>query len=121
MSGVSTATSASRIFGPLFARHADDFIILVKGQRAGERVFAGIRRFLERQLKLVVNEQESKVASLSACTFLGFCFVRGKPRWSEAAFGEFKRRLRVNVRAASDRPRADARIIVSPFTKERAR
>jgi len=80
--------------GHRFARYADDFIILVKSQRAGERVFAGIGRFLERRLKLVVNEQKSKVASLSACTFLGFCFVRGKLRWSEAAFGEFKRRVR---------------------------
>jgi RNA-directed DNA polymerase len=49
--------------GHCFARYADDFIILVKSRRAGERVMASIKRFLERKLKLSVNQEKSKVAS----------------------------------------------------------
>jgi len=41
-----------------FARYADDFIILVKSQSAGERVMKSIRRFLEKILKLKVSEKQ---------------------------------------------------------------
>ena len=64
--------------GHQFVRYADDFIIMVKSQRAGERVFASIRKYLERELKLEVNEAKSKVARLNECTFLGFQIIREK-------------------------------------------
>ena len=80
--------------GHKFVRYADDFIILVRTQAAGERVFASIRKFLERELLLEVNETKSKVARLDECTFLGFQIVRGKIRWSEKAGKEFKRRIK---------------------------
>lgn len=41
--------------GHKFARYADDFIILVKSKRAGERVLLSIKRYLASKLKLVVN------------------------------------------------------------------
>ena len=81
--------------GHRFARYADDFIILVKSQRAGERVMKSICRFLEQRLKLSVNEKKSKVANVEDCSFLGFIFCRGKIRWSQKAFVEFKRRIRL--------------------------
>jgi RNA-directed DNA polymerase len=80
--------------GHRFARYADDFIILVKSQRSGERVLGSITRFLTRKLKLVVNETKSHVAPISQCTFLGFTVIRGKIRWADASFREFKRRLK---------------------------
>ena len=80
--------------GHHFVRYADDFIIMVKSQRAGERVFSSIRKFLERELKLEVNETKSKVAHLNECTFLGFQIVRGKIRWSQKSEKEFKRRIK---------------------------
>ncbi len=80
--------------GHLFVRYADDFIILVKSLQAGQRVMASIHRFLERKLCLTVNEKKSKVGSVEECGFLGFIFVRGKIRWSDKAFSEFKRRIR---------------------------
>jgi len=36
--------------GHRFARYADDFIILVKTQRAGERVMTSVTRFLQQKL-----------------------------------------------------------------------
>ena len=41
--------------GHRFVRYADDCNIYVCSQRAGERVMAGVERFLERRLKLKVN------------------------------------------------------------------
>jgi RNA-directed DNA polymerase len=81
--------------GHRFARYADDFIILVKSQRAGERVMLRITRFLERRLRLSVNERKSRVASVEECSFLGFTFRRGRIRWTEKAYREFKRRIRL--------------------------
>ncbi len=80
--------------GHRFVRYADDFLILVKSQRAGERVMTLIKRFIERKLKLKVNMAKSKVAKIDKTNFLGFTFKAGKIRWSDAAFKEFKRRIR---------------------------
>lgn len=76
-------------------RYADDFLILVRSQRAAERVMAGISRFIERNLKLKVNDNKSQVAKTDQTNFLGFTFKAGKIRWSDKAFAEFKRRAKI--------------------------
>jgi RNA-directed DNA polymerase len=81
--------------GHRFVRYADDFIIMVKSLSAGTRVMASIRRFLEQELRLTVNEKKSKVAPIEECGFLGFVFVHGKIRWSDKSFQEFKGRIRL--------------------------
>jgi hypothetical protein len=48
--------------GHRFVRYADDSNIYVRSRRAGERVLAWCRRFLERRLRLIVNESKSAVA-----------------------------------------------------------
>ena len=80
--------------GHRFTRYADDLLILVRSQRAGERVKTSITAHLGQRLKLPVNEQKSRVAPIDECTFLGFTFRKGKLRWSEAAFEDFKHRVR---------------------------
>jgi RNA-directed DNA polymerase len=80
--------------GHRFVRYADDFIILVKSQRAGERVMQSVQRFLERKLKLEVNQEKSQVALTNQTDFLGFTFRGTKIRWSDKAFREFKRRVK---------------------------
>jgi RNA-directed DNA polymerase len=77
-----------------FARYADDFVILVKSRRAGERVMAGITRFLEKKLRLKINQEKSKVAHTNEITFLGFAFAGAKIRWSDKAFKRFKQRIK---------------------------
>lgn len=77
-----------------FARYADDFVILVKSRRAGERVMRSITRFLEHRLKLKVNQEKSKVARTNEITFLGFALSGAKIRWSDKAFAKLKRRLK---------------------------
>lgn len=76
--------------GHRFVRYADDLLVLVKSERAGQRVKANLTAWLDRQLKLPVNQAKSQVAKIDACTFLGFTFRRNKLRWSERAFADFK-------------------------------
>jgi len=80
--------------GHRFARYADDLIVLVKSVRAGQRVKTRLTAYLDRRLKLPVNEQKSRVAPIDECVFLGFTFRRGKLRWSDAAFADFQHRIR---------------------------
>ena len=80
--------------GHRFVRYADDLLILVKSQRAGERVKESVTRFLTRKLKLVVNEQKSRVVKTNAAKFLGFNFRGTKLRWSDRAFEDFKHQVR---------------------------
>jgi hypothetical protein len=53
-------------------QHADDFIVLVKSRQAGERVMGSLKRFLERTLKLKINEEKSRVVTTNQATFFGF-------------------------------------------------
>jgi len=58
--------------GLAFCRYADDCNIYVGSGRAGERVMASTRAYLERALRLVVNEAKSKVARPGTRKFLGY-------------------------------------------------
>nr|WP_280860370.1 group II intron reverse transcriptase/maturase [Methylocaldum sp. RMAD-M] len=80
--------------GHRFVRYADDLLILVKSQRAGERVKDSVTRFLTGTLKLVVNEQKSRVVKTDQAKFLGFNFRGTKLRWGDRAFEDFKHNIR---------------------------
>jgi RNA-directed DNA polymerase len=80
--------------GHRFVRYADDMIILVKSERAAQRVMQSITRYLERTLKLKVNPAKSKVGPMSECSFLGFTIKGKKIRWSDKALAEFKHRVK---------------------------
>lgn len=80
--------------GHRFARYADDLLVLVRSVRAGQRVKASLTAFLDRRLRLPVNEHKSRVAPIEQCVFLGFTFRRGKLRWSDQAFEDFRHRVR---------------------------
>ena len=76
-----------------FVRYADDCNIYVKSQRAGERVKEGISTFIEKKLKLKVNEEKSAVGKPKARIFLGMSFYKSKdgiriyvPKKSKAHF-----------------------------------
>jgi RNA-directed DNA polymerase len=77
-----------------FVRYADDFIVLVRSRRTGERVMGSLKRFLERALKLRINREKSRVVPSNQVAFLGFTFRGTKIHWSEKAFREFKRRVK---------------------------
>ena len=55
-----------------FCRYAEDCNIYVRSPAAGERVMASVTRFLERRLRLRVNQQKSAVAPVAERKFLGY-------------------------------------------------
>jgi RNA-directed DNA polymerase len=80
--------------GHKFARYADDFVILAKSRRAGERIMQSVSRFLTHNLKLTVNVAKSVVAKTYRIMFLGYIFKGNRILWSVPVFREFKRRVR---------------------------
>ncbi|MGA3802255.1 group II intron reverse transcriptase/maturase [Pseudomonas fluorescens] len=58
--------------GHRFVRYADDANIYVRSRRAGERVMAGVERFLRQRLKLTLNREKSRVAGSWMCDYLGY-------------------------------------------------
>ena len=64
--------------GHRFCRYADDCNIYVRSQRAGERVKRSITCFIERRLKLKINEAKSAVARPAERKFLGFSMTSGR-------------------------------------------
>jgi RNA-directed DNA polymerase len=83
--------------GHRFVRYTDDCNIHVRSQKTGERVMAGIERFLEKRLKLKVNKAKSAVAKPSVRKFLRFSFTSELPprrRIAPPAIARFKARVR---------------------------
>jgi len=92
--------------GHRFVRYADDCNIYVRSQRAGERVMAGIEKFLTKRLKLRVNKAKSAVAKPSVRKFLGFSFTGGKVprrRIAPQVIARFKARVRELTRRTCGR------------------
>ena len=58
--------------GLAFVRYADDCNIYLRSEKAARRVMSSVTRFLERRLKLEVNEDKSAVDRPWNRTFLGF-------------------------------------------------
>jgi RNA-directed DNA polymerase len=58
--------------GHRFVRYADDAKVYVSSERAGRRVMASLTEFIERRLRLKVNEAKSAVARPEDRHFLGF-------------------------------------------------
>jgi len=85
--------------GHRFVRYADDCNIYVKSERAGRRVLGTLRKFLEKKLKLKVNEEKSKVCQSDQSKFLGFGILippsGARPRRviSPASLKRFKERV----------------------------
>lgn len=81
--------------GHRFARYADDFTIVVKSQRAGERVLRSISQYLQNRFKLVVNANKSRVVKTSDSQFPGFTFKAGRIQWHPKTLLKFKQRVRL--------------------------
>jgi len=60
--------------GHRFARYADDSNIYVRSERAAERVLISTQKFIEKRMRLKVNEEKSAVDLATRRRFLGFSF-----------------------------------------------
>ena len=80
--------------GHKFIRYADDLAIFVKSKRAGERVLASVSRYLERKLKVKVNQAKSKVSHVKDSSVLGFKIHGKKLKTLDCKVQSFKRELK---------------------------
>ena len=65
-----------------FVRYADDCIILVKSEKAANRVLTSVTKFIEKKLGLKVNAEKSKVTRPTKTKYLGFSFWKSpKGQW----------------------------------------
>lgn len=83
--------------GLKFVRYADDGNVYVKSERAGNRVMAGLTRWLSHKLKLKVNAGKSAVARPDTRKLLGYSFRTGRKAWcvvSPESVKRFKTRTR---------------------------
>jgi RNA-directed DNA polymerase len=63
--------------GHSFCRYADDCVIFVKSEKAAQRVYDSVVDFIERKLKLRINQSKSQITKHHRLTFLGFGFLSG--------------------------------------------
>ena len=85
--------------GHSFCRYADDCNIYVKSRRAGERVMTSIVDFIEKKLKLKVNNAKSGVRHCSDVKFLGYTLLpEGGIRVADKSIDRLKDRIRAITR-----------------------
>lgn len=82
-----------------FVRYADDCIILVRSEKAANRVLSSITKYIERKLGLKVNAEKSKVTRPTKTKYLGFSFwaTKGgkwKPKPHIKSYQKLKRKLK---------------------------
>lgn len=89
--------------GHKFCRYADDCNIYVKSKRAGLRVMETVRRFLENELRLKVNEGKSAVSSPVERKFLGYSFYFRNGKYRLRVHPKSLNRLKDNIREVTNR------------------
>ena len=82
-----------------FVRYADDCIILVKSEKAANRVLTSITKFIEKKLGLKVNAEKSKVTRPTQTKYLSFSFWKTaggkwKPKPHIKAYQKLIRKLK---------------------------
>ncbi|WP_077616929.1 group II intron reverse transcriptase/maturase [Caenibacillus caldisaponilyticus] len=83
--------------GLKFCRYADDCNIYVRSPRAGQRVKQSVQKYLEKKLKLKVNEEKSAVDRPWKRKFLGFSFMsqrEARIRLAPKSVQRFKNKIR---------------------------
>ena len=64
--------------GLKFVRYADDCIIMVKSEKAANRVLNSVTRYIEKKLGLKANAEKSKITRPTQTKYLGYSFWKDK-------------------------------------------
>lgn len=87
-----------------FVRYADDCIILVKSEKAANRVLTSITKFIEKKLGLKVNAEKSKVTRPTQTKYLGFSFWKSpKGQWKPKPHLKSYQKLARKLKQLTDR------------------
>lgn len=88
-----------------FTRYADDTIILVKSEKAANRVMASITKFIENKLKLKVNMTKTKICTPRDLKYLGFGFCKMK-KWECIPHKDSKKKLQRALKRLTNRSKS---------------
>ena len=103
--------------GLRFVRYADDFIILVKSEKAAERVMTTVTSWIERKLFLKVSATKTKVTRPTNSKFLGFTFIKDSSRWECKPAKDRITKFEKKIKDCLCRRKAIARTLAETFTK----
>lgn len=85
-----------------FTRYADDTIIMVKSEKAANRVMESITHFIEKKLGLKVNMTKTKICKPSDLKYLGFGFYKGK-KWDSIPHIDSKMKFQRKLKSLTTR------------------
>jgi RNA-directed DNA polymerase len=86
-----------------FVRYADDCIILVKSEKAANRVLETITKYIEKKLGLKVNAEKSKVTRPTQTKYLSFSFWKSKNKWKPKPHIKAYQKLQRKLKALTKR------------------
>jgi RNA-directed DNA polymerase len=89
--------------GHSFVRYADDVSIYVRSERAAGRVMETITEYLEKELKLKVNREKSRISKPGQSNLLGFSFFRREAKWEIKIAPKSLKRIKEKIRKATKR------------------
>lgn len=89
-----------------FCRYADDCNIYVKSRKAAIRVMENITRFIEKDLKLKVNKEKSKVDRPWKLKYLGFSFYNKKGEMGIRVHNKSIEKLKATLKKITSRSNA---------------
>ena len=88
-----------------FTRYADDTIILVKSEKAANRVMTSITKYIENKLKLKVNMTKTKVCTPWDLKYLGFGFCKMK-KWECTPHKDSKQKFKRSLKRLTNRSKS---------------
>ena len=96
--------------GHHFVRYADDMMIMCKSQRAAQRTYESITKFIEKKLFLNINKDKTKICHLSEdVKFLGYTFIKRQlkndetTKWHASVHRKSLAKLKVKIKELTDR------------------
>ncbi|NLM06137.1 MAG: hypothetical protein GX219_04360 [Tissierellia bacterium] len=89
-------------WGYKFVRYADDILIFAKNRKAAERYYQRAKKFLEKELRLKVNEEKSSIQRLNQTKYLGYGFYKSKG-WHFTAHKSSLKKLKSKLKEATAR------------------
>ena len=92
--------------GLRFVRYADDCLIVVKSEKAANRVMKSVTRYIEKKLGLIVNAEKSKVARPRDIKYLGFGFYNKKGIWKSKPHVKSVQKFKAKLKDITSRSNA---------------
>lgn len=87
-----------------FCRFADDCNIFASSQRSADRIMTSIKKFIEKKLKLKVNEEKSKTRKSNEVKFLGMTIIEGTIAISKVAYNKAMEKVKTLIPRGSHLP-----------------